>query len=103
MINMYPTVPLAIFSLVPGAQYSMINDDLDQMTWFDERTQPTKEQIETELARLITEYENAEYARSRSMEYPAIGDQLDALFHAGVFPEEMAAKIQAVKDKYPKS
>jgi hypothetical protein len=39
---------------------------------------------------------------SRKQEYPSIGDQLDALFHAGVFPPEMAAAIQAVKDKYPK-
>jgi hypothetical protein len=38
----------------------------------------------------------------REAEYPSIGDQLDALFHAGVFPAEMAATIQAVKDKYPK-
>jgi hypothetical protein len=38
----------------------------------------------------------------RALEYPAIGDQLDALFHAGVFPAEMAAQIQAVKDAYPK-
>ena len=43
-----------------------------------------------------------EYKRKRKAEYPAIGDQLDALFHAGVFPAEMAAAIQAVKDKYPK-
>jgi hypothetical protein len=42
------------------------------------------------------------YKASRASEYPAIGDQLDALFHAGVFPAEMAAAIQAVKDKYPK-
>lgn len=42
------------------------------------------------------------YKASRAVEYPAIGDQLDALFHAGVFPAEMAAAIQAVKDKYPK-
>lgn len=34
--------------------------------------------------------------------YPSIGDQLDALFHAGVYPKEMSDKIQAVKDKYPK-
>lgn len=39
----------------------------------------------------------------RLKEYPSIGDQLDALFHAGVFPAEMAAQIQAVKDKYPKT
>jgi len=43
------------------------------------------------------------YKFSRASEYPPIGDQLDALFHAGVFPADMAAQIQAVKDKYPKS
>ena len=42
------------------------------------------------------------YIDSRRDEYPSIGDQLDALFHAGVFPDDMAAQIQAVKDKYPK-
>lgn len=38
----------------------------------------------------------------RAMHYPSIGDQLDDLFHAGAFSPEMAAKIQAIKDKYPK-
>lgn len=42
------------------------------------------------------------YQEQRVQEYPPIGDQLDALFHAGVFPDDMAATIQAVKDKYPK-
>jgi len=42
------------------------------------------------------------YKHQRQSEYPPIGDQLDALFHAGVFPQEMADKIQAVKIKYPK-
>ena len=42
------------------------------------------------------------YQYKRLMAYPSIGDQLDALFHAGVFPPEMAAQIQAVKDQYPK-
>ena len=42
------------------------------------------------------------YAELRKLEYPSIGDQLDALFKAGVLPAEMAEKIQAVKDKYPK-
>jgi len=43
-----------------------------------------------------------EYKFQRQIEYPSIGDQLDALFHAGVFPDDMTATIQAVKDKYPK-
>jgi len=42
------------------------------------------------------------YAEKRKTEYPAIGDQLDALYHAGVFPAEIAALLRAVKDKYPK-
>ena len=42
------------------------------------------------------------YVENRAVAYPPVGDQLDALFHAGVFPDEMAATLQAVKDAYPK-
>ena len=42
------------------------------------------------------------YAELRKSEYPSIGDQLDALFKAGAFPEYMADQIQSIKDKYPK-
>ena len=42
------------------------------------------------------------YVSKRVSEYPSIGDQLDALYKAGLFPEEMANKIKSVKDKYPK-
>ena len=42
------------------------------------------------------------YKTQRATAYQPIGDQLDALFKASVFPAEMAAAIQAVKDKYPK-
>lgn len=47
--------------------------------------------------------EQIPYTVKRMRKYPSIGDQLDALFHAGVFPPEMAAQLQAVKDEYPKS
>ena len=56
-----------------------------------------------EVERLITERKAPFlYKQDRKMAYPDIGEQLDALFHAGVFPDEMAAKIQAVKDAHPK-
>ena len=42
------------------------------------------------------------YSILRTQEYPNIGDQLDDLFKQGAFSAEMTAKIQAVKDKYPK-
>lgn len=38
----------------------------------------------------------------RRAAYPKIGDQLDALYKAGIFPAEMAAQIEAVKARYPK-
>ena len=51
----------------------------------------------------MTEWDGLEeYQRDRQPEYPAIGDQLDALYHAGAFPKEMADMLKAVKDKHPK-
>jgi hypothetical protein len=42
------------------------------------------------------------YIAKRQAEYPAIGDQLDALWKGGEAAAEMLAKVQAVKAKYPK-
>ncbi len=54
------------------------------------------------IASVRAEEARTKYQRDRAAEYPSIGDQLDALFHAGIFPAEMASIIQSVKDKYPK-
>ena len=43
------------------------------------------------------------YRDLRRAEYPSVGDQLDSLFKAGVFPADMAEQIAAVKAKYPKA
>jgi len=91
----------AILSLVPGAQVTVRGDEVE---WINPSVAPvTEQQIAVEQIRLQAEYDANEYQRKRVREYPPIGDQLDALFHAGVFPEEMAEKIQAVKNKYSKS
>lgn len=42
------------------------------------------------------------YSEKRQQAYPSIGEQLDALYHAGVFPADMAERIRAVKQQYPK-
>ena len=42
------------------------------------------------------------YIAKRAAEYPSIGDQLDALWKGGAEAEAMLAKVQAVKQKYPK-
>ena len=93
----------ALFSLRPGAEWTLNGNKYENLIWDDEtQTKPTEDEIAQEIARLKAEYERTEYQRQRVPEYPSIGDQLDALFHAGVFPPEMAAQIQAIKDKYPK-
>jgi hypothetical protein len=44
----------------------------------------------------------ASYIGKRKEAYPSIGDQLDSLYHEGIFPDAMANKIKAIKDKFPK-
>lgn len=62
---------------------------------------------ESEAAEIIKQKQDEQfsgltYTQKRILEYPSIGDQLDALYKAGVFPAEMAEKIAEVKAKYPK-
>lgn len=86
-----------------GCSFTMSDPyDYDTLVWNSDSEKPTKEQIDAKVS-LIIASQNKVAIDNRVKEYPPIGDQLDALFHAGVFPEEMAAKIQSVKDKYPKS
>jgi hypothetical protein len=90
----------AILSLVPKAEVVVRGEEVE---WHNPSVAPvTDAEINAEVTRLQAEYDAKEYARQRAPEYPPIGDQLDALFKAGVFPTDMAAKIQAVKNKYPK-
>lgn len=48
-------------------------------------------------------YAATDYRALRRAAYPSIGDQLDALFHAGLMPADMAAQLAAVKAQYPKT
>ena len=93
-----------INNITPGGKwYCKGGVEYDNLFWVDDKiSKPTREEYENEFNRLVEEFKLLEYQRQRKPEYPSIGDQLDALFHAGVFPPEMAAQIQAIKDKYPK-
>jgi hypothetical protein len=55
-----------------------------------------------EEERIFNEEQAIKYREERQPEYPSVGDQLDALYHAGIFPDDLASEIKAVKDKYPK-
>tara|TARA_R100001509_G_scaffold70616_2_gene39337 strand:+ start:944 stop:1294 length:351 start_codon:yes stop_codon:yes gene_type:complete len=65
-------------------------------------TKPTQAEVDAEVKRLKDEHAATEYQRNRKLQYPDIGDQLDDLYKAGAFSDDMTAKIKAVKDKFPK-
>ena len=58
--------------------------------------------VEINLATVNAWVDPDTYKYNRVKEYPSIGDQLDALWKGGDAAEEMLAKVQAVKTKYPK-
>lgn len=101
--NVLFDLPAALVNLRPGASWVLEGDTYDKLIWKDEnQTKPTEQECQEEMFRLWDLKNNTQYRVDRADAYPSIGDQLDALFHSGVFPEEMAAKIQAVKDQFPK-
>ena len=89
----------AIRNLV-GSGFHMNADH--SIEYLNGQTPPTKEEIDAEIVRLEKEFTAQDYARARQPLYPAIGDQLDDLYHAGVFSAEMTAKLKKVKDDNPK-
>jgi hypothetical protein len=92
----------AIQSLVPGAEVSVGIYD-QKIEWHNPLIAPvTLKQVLEEQQRLQSLHDWHEYQRNRAREYPSIQEQLDALYHAGVFPTEMAERIRAVKTKYPR-
>jgi len=93
----------ALRSLCPTASFTITANDYDQIIWNSKDiSKPFLSEVTTEINRLELERESLAYRLLREQKYPPIGDQLDALYHAGVFPEEMTAQIKAVKDLYPK-
>ena len=58
--------------------------------------------VEYDKAAVEAHATSKEYITKRAAEYPSIGDQLDALWKGGDAAAEMLAKVQAVKNKYPK-
>tara|TARA_R100000458_G_C8150451_1_gene158299 strand:- start:35 stop:364 length:330 start_codon:yes stop_codon:yes gene_type:complete len=75
------------------------------ITWLnaDKVTPPTESELDAAVTAYEKEVVDNKYKADRSWAYPAIGDQLDDLYHKGAFSDAMAAKLKAVKDKFPKS
>lgn len=102
-MDKFPDIIDAIIFVYPDASFTLKDtSNLDTIIWHDDKKYNLSLIKET-YENLIVLFNNKEYSRLRKNEYPSIGDQLDALYHAGVFPEDMANKIKAIKNKYPKT
>ena len=64
--------------------------------------QPSQAELNATIEVLKQEEVVEAVRNNRAVEYPPIGDQLDALWKGGDAAAEMLAKVQAVKAKYPK-
>ena len=95
------TIATAINSLYSNAEFVVRGDVYEGIEWHStDIPMPSKDDVEREVARLQSEYENNEYQRNRASEYPSFADQFDLLYHGGL--DAWKAEIDKVKNKYPK-
>lgn len=94
----------AIQSLYPSSAWILDGDDYTGLVWNDpDRPMPTREELDSEIARLQQEQKNSEYQRLRAKEYPPVTDYLDAVVKGDLAQQQAYIDAcLAVKAKYPK-
>ena len=70
-------------------------------TFHDNQKCPSKEEIDTKLASMVSDWEAQDYSRKREAEYPSIAELTIALYDTDD-KAAIDAKRAAVKAKYPK-
>jgi len=100
-------VVLAVRKINPNAELSVIDNDVNQITWHNGTTPIPVADIEAKMVEVQADYDAKQYQRDRV--YPSIGDQLDMLWHSIDNDAELKSKyfdfhqaILAVKSKNPK-
>jgi hypothetical protein len=95
------TKATAVLSLVPGAEISVIGDEI---VWSNPSSAPvTDEQISAEFERLKSEHDAAEYKRKRAAEYPDFREYLDGIVKGdNAQVQAYVDACLAIKAKHPK-
>ena len=95
----------AIRKINPNAEFSVNDNDINQIEWLNGTTPISKADIETKMVELQVNFNSGVSNRV----YPPIGDQLDMLWHSIDRDAELKSKyfdfhqaILAVKAKHPK-
>ena len=87
------SIAKAIKEINPNAEFSISDNDINNITWLNDTTPILLSDIENKIIEI-------EYKEKRENEYPSIVDQLDDIYHNGI--DGWKETIKAVKDKYPK-
>lgn len=91
----------AIKELRPDSGFEIEYNKYETLKWYDESISPPSEiDVEEKYQKLLEQFNLNEYYRLRGLAYPSIVDQLDIMYHEGF--EGWRAKIQEIKDRYPK-
>lgn len=88
----------AIASINPDAEATVYDNDYDKIIWTT--TPISKTEIQTKVNELQAKYDAKEYQRKRKAEYPTIEECVHAILDNDL--ENLQAKRQAIKEKYPK-
>ena len=92
----------AIRAINSDAQVSVIDNDIDRITWLDGTTPIAKADIQTKIDELQADYDAEQWKRNRQSEYPNHEDCIHALLDGGDTLTDLQTKRTAVKEKNPK-
>ena len=91
----------SVFTIKENAQFTIYEDDLDNIVWHDDNpTNITNEQILEKQVELQSEYDAEEWKRNRQLEYPSIEECVHAILDDTL--TELQTKRADIKLKYPK-
>ena len=92
----------AILKINPKAEFSVSENNINQITWHEGTTPIPVADIEAKMTELQAEYDAEEWKRNRQAEYPKIEDCIHALLDGGETLENLQTLRQTIKTKYPK-
>jgi hypothetical protein len=98
------TIINSIKAINPNAEVSVINEDVNKITWHNGTTPIPANEILAKQQELIAEYNSKQYQRDRAKAYPSIQEQLDLQYWDKVNgTDNWEQAINAVKAQYPKN
>jgi hypothetical protein len=93
----------SIKAINKNALVSVVDEDVNQITWHNGTTPIPANEILAKQQELITEYNSKQYQRDRAVDYPSLADQLDMQYWDKINgTNKWQQAINAVKQKYPK-